>query len=52
MILESNYYKRLVSQMIYIKSQKNEINLIEDTELLDPSYFNLLSKIFENKQHV
>jgi len=38
--------------MIYIKSQKNGINLIEDTELLDSSYFNPLSKIFKNKQHV
>jgi len=49
---KSNYYKRLVSEMIYIKSQKNGINLVKDIKLLDPSYFNLLSKIFENKQHV
>jgi len=34
--------------MIHIKSQKNGINLNEDTELLEDSYFNLLNRIFNN----
>jgi len=29
---ESNYQKRLISEMIHIKSQKNGINLNEDTD--------------------
>jgi len=43
---ESNYFKRLVSEMIYIKTQSNGLNSMEDIECLDSSYFNLLTKIF------
>jgi len=39
---ESNYNKRLISEMLHIKEQKNSINLQKDTELLDKSYFYLL----------
>jgi len=38
---EKNYRKRNISEMIH-KEQKNGLNLIEDTELLDNSYFNIL----------
>jgi len=36
---ESNFHKRTVSEMIYIKKQKDGLNLNSDTELLDDSYF-------------
>jgi len=39
------YYKRLISETIYIKTQDNDLNLMEDTDCLDSSYFNLLTKI-------
>jgi len=42
---EPQYYKRLISEMIHIKEQKNGINLKTDTELLDEAYFNLLDRI-------
>jgi len=32
--------------MIYIKTQENELNSVEDIECLDSSYFNLLIKMF------
>jgi len=35
---ESNYNKRLVSEMLHIKEQRNGINLQKDTELLDESF--------------
>jgi len=35
--------------MIHIKGQKNGINLIKDTELLNRSYFNILDDIRELK---
>jgi len=38
---ESNYNKRLVSEMLHIKEQRNGINLQKDTELLDESHFYL-----------
>jgi len=31
---ETNYNKRLISEMIYIKEQKKSINLQTDTEML------------------
>ena len=40
-ILEKNYRKRNISEMKHIKEQKNNLNLMKDTELLDTSYFNL-----------
>ncbi|KYN27438.1 hypothetical protein ALC57_03147 [Trachymyrmex cornetzi] len=36
---ERNYNKRLISEMINIKRQKNGINLNKETELLSSSYF-------------
>jgi len=42
---EANYYKRLVSEMLYIKEQANGINTQTDTELLDESYFGILDTL-------
>ena len=39
---EKNYRKRNISEMIHITEQKNGLNLMKDTELLDNSYFNIL----------
>jgi len=47
---ESNYYKRIVSEMIHIKTQGNGLNSVDDIECLDSSYFNFLTKIFDKKQ--
>jgi len=40
-ILDSERFlgKRLVSEMMFIKKQKNDINLQSDTEHLDDAYF-------------
>jgi len=46
---ESNYNKRLISEMLHIKEQVNGINLKKDTECLDESYFNLLVALSNNK---
>jgi len=35
--------------MIYIKEQKNGLNLMKNTELMDNSYFNILDDIREHK---
>jgi len=45
MDLESHYYKRLISEMLYIKIQDNGLNSVEDIECLDSSYFNILRTI-------
>jgi len=42
---DSNYYKRIVSQMIHIKEQRKGLNLNSDTELLNESYFYILSQL-------
>ena len=42
---EPRYYKRLISEMIHIKEQKNGLNLQKDTDLLHESYFDLLDKL-------
>jgi len=47
---ETNYFKRLISEMIHIKTQDNRLNSVDDIECLDFSYFNLLTKIFSSKQ--
>jgi len=47
---ESNYFKRLIAEMIYIKSQDNGLNSVDDIECLESSYFNLLTRIFKQKQ--
>jgi len=36
-----------MSEMIYIKEQRNGINLNNDTELLDDAYFDILDKLRE-----
>jgi len=36
--------------MIHIREQKNGLNLKEDTELLEESYFNILDKLTKEKQ--
>jgi len=41
---ESNYNKRLISEMIYIKKQKHGLNAHTDTALLDPIYNDLLGE--------
>jgi len=40
---EHNYQKRLISEMIHIKEQKNGLNHMSDTELLDECYFDILN---------
>jgi len=35
--------------MIHIKEQKNGLNLMKDTELLDNSYFNIFDDIRKHK---
>jgi len=42
---EPNYNKRLVSEMLHIREQKNDINSQKDTELLDETYYCLLDAI-------
>ena len=46
---ESNFHKRIISEMIHIKEQKNGINSNKDTELLDNSYFDLLGELANEK---
>jgi len=47
---ESNYFKRMIAEMIHIKIQENGLNSVEDIEGLDSSYFNLLTKICNQQQ--
>lgn len=42
---ESNYNKRLISEMINIKKQEKGINHNRDTEMLDTSYFDIIKKL-------
>jgi len=42
---EPNYYKRITSEMIHIKEQRNGINSHTDTELLNSAYFNILNEL-------
>jgi len=46
---ESNYNKRLVSEMLHIKEQKRGINSQKDTEFLNESYFHLLNNLSNQK---
>jgi len=46
---EPFFHKRLISEMIYIKEQKNGINCIKDTEMLDGSYFNILHELTQSQ---
>jgi len=43
--VESNLNKRLISEMINIKSQSKGLNLQTDTDFLDRAYFSCLSNI-------
>jgi len=43
--IESNYYKRAVSEMLHIKEQSNSINAQKDMELLDNAYFHVLDML-------
>jgi len=40
---ESNFYKRIVFEMIHIKEQKFGLNSNNNTELLDDSYCDILN---------
>ena len=42
---EPIYHKRLISEMLYIKRQKNSLNLQTDTEGLHQSYFTLIDSL-------
>jgi len=42
---ESNFYKRIVSEMIHIKEQNMVLNLNNDTELFDDSYSDILNEL-------
>jgi len=46
-ILDSERFlgKRLISEMMFIKKQKNGINLQSDTEHSDDAYISILSKL-------
>jgi len=42
---EKYYYRRLISEMINIKLQKNALNMQSDIELLQQTYVEILNKI-------
>lgn len=42
---ETNYSKRLISEMLHIKEQHNSINRQTDTELLPITYLPTLNKL-------
>lgn len=42
---EQFYHKRLISEMLNIKTQKTNVNLMKDTELLDNIYTPVLKKL-------
>jgi len=42
---EKQYYKRLISEMIYIKLQNNSLNLQTDTEVLEHVYVEILNRL-------
>jgi len=46
---ESNYNKRLVSEMLHINEQKRGINSQKDTEFLNEFYFCLLNNLSNQK---
>jgi len=45
---ESNFYKRIIFEMIHIKEQKTDLNLNSNIELLDAFYFNILNNLNAN----
>jgi len=42
---ETHYYRRLISEMIFIKLQNNSLNLQTDTEVLEHVYVEILNKV-------
>jgi len=40
---EHNYHEKMISEMIHIKKQNNSLNCINDTDLLDECYFDILN---------
>jgi len=46
---EPYYYKRLISEIIHIREQKDELNLKKDTELLEELYFDIFDKLAKKK---
>jgi len=42
---EDKYYRKLISEMVYIKMHNNAINLQTDTELLQHFYHEILNRI-------
>jgi len=49
---EKHYYKRLILEMINIKSQKNVLNLQFDTEYLQYAYVEILNKIDKHLNYI
>jgi len=50
---EINYKKRLISEMIHIKKQRQGLNLKKDTELLHPFFTMIyLNDYFRNLYHL
>jgi len=47
---EHNFHKKFISEMIHIKEQKNSLNRMSDTELLDECYFDILN-VFTNSKY-
>lgn len=46
---ENHYNKRLISEMIHIKRQKNSLNLQTDTESLPTAYDNIINNLPKNR---
>ena len=42
---ENNYFKRLLSEMMYIEFQTTNINRIHDTQNLHPKYKNIIKAL-------
>ena len=42
---EPSYRKRLISEMLHIKKQKNSLNLQTDTEGLNKAYLPIINKV-------
>lgn len=42
---KTNYYKRLIAETLHIKLNKDSLNIMQDTELLDRAYLPLLKKL-------
>ena len=47
--IEPNWKKRLISEMIHIKTNPSNINKRQDTESLNPLYDSLFEKLMKQK---